>query len=248
MVKAAIFLFLIVAFSLAQELELRRADKGRCIYHVYLNNRFRGSKITRQYTERPLILDSLRTDAYGDWEKIRISWIRSDSREPCDKKNVYIMGKQNTGLVNGEPGFKFGGGVTDAIFDYPYLKNTKLTVGEYSEHEIELSIPYYYDSTLVGIDTTPKLVNLVQKYEAVEEMQGMDCAKIKYYIVDTTRTEQGNKLKYELEGTLFFAIEEGITVFETAKSSQDIMIKGVEGELYNSKKLRLLSFRPYDAE
>jgi hypothetical protein len=140
--------------------------------------------------------------------------------------------------------------ITELPIIFPYFTKEHFEIGE--KWEINLFAPITFTSALdpLFIEKMKTFfrskTKVIYEFERVTDMLGFRCAEISYRIADSLKAESGEMLRFQCNGTTFFAIKEGFIVSEMMEIKHD-QLNGEQQIIHKviKRKLRMLDYKPF---
>lgn len=243
--KKKIFLIgLILLYSSAYSSEkvvLTFKPYKKAIYNVYLQNSLIQSDGWSYSKEAPVIIEY--KGASSDGFALQLSEVIPDKKPPHDLRTIELeytpRGLESTESIYSIPD---GVGVTDVLFNYPLQDIIRsYEIGESYSYRIDLPLQVIYDTDVNG-EKELISVDVIQKIAGVEKFLGFKCAKILYSVDYVFKRKDNPDLDYAIDGTLFFALKEGIIVYDVATGTRYVMKNGEKKRMFSTKKVRLVTY------
>lgn len=245
----AIMVFMASVIAMPKSIKLEYKPYKKAVYFVWLGNKFR-----RDWAVISELKDIKKVSG-----EFTVAWQTVDSDIPPPDDLVTLVteivftpqGRKNFAHPpEGIFDIKNGLLVTDAIMDFPVLnrENKTYSIGETLEIPMKINLGYHYDENLNFTGNSKRDVVLTQKLSAIEHHLGFRCIKMEYGIVHRDAENAFNKAQYTLKGTLYFAIEEGITIYDHSEAKQTgvVVEKSEKTTMSQEKTVRLLHLTPLD--
>lgn len=244
MKKKIILIVLILLYSSAYSSEkvvLTFKPYQKAVYNVYLQNSLIQPDGWSYSKEAPVIIEY--QGASSDSFTLLFSEVIPDKKPPHDLRSIEVKftpgGLESTESIYSIPD---GVGVTDVLFNYPMQNiNRSYEIGESYSYRIDLPLQVIYDTDVNG-EKELISVDVVQKIAGIEKILGFKCAKILYSVDYVFKREDNPDLDYEINGTLFFALKEGMIVYDVATGTRYVMKNGEKKRMFSTKKVRLVTY------
>ena len=246
---STIMVLMVSIIAMPQSVKLEYKPYKKAVYFVWLGNKFR----------RDWAVISELKEIKKDVGEFSVAWKTVDSDVPPPDDLVTLVtemvftsqGRKNFAQPpEGIFDIKSGLLVTDAIMDFPVLNKESKTysIGETIEIPMRINLAYHYDENLNFTGNSKRDVVLTQKFTAIEEHLGFRCVKIEYGIEHWDGEKAFKTSQYTLKGTLYFAIDEGITIYDrsAAKQRNVVIDKRKETTINQEKTVRLLHYTSLD--
>ncbi len=235
--------------AIPQSIKLEYKPYKQAVYFVWLGNEFR----------RDWVVISELKKKNSDIGEFSVTWktVNNDVPPPNDLVTLVerVMftpygrkhfAKPPNGIFNIKDGLL----VVDAIMDFPVLNRESKTysIGETIEIPMRISLGLRYDEHLNLIEKSERDVILTQKFISIEEHLGFRCVKIEYGIEYWDGEKVYKTPRYTLKGTLYFAINEGIMIYDRAGANQTnvIIANSKKTTRSHDKTVRLLHYTPLE--